>query len=211
MSERGGDTDATTPPPIDGAVAGFPAAAMWVADSPPVANGLLIDGMAARPRAIVTGSTDPADTVAPSAPSAPDGRTGSDPRATAARQDRVRVVVGVGLRPGTDAETITRAIDAVVGAAAVSVIGLATIDRRADEAGLRSTADVLGVPVIACRAEELAEVDTPHRSPRAVRAVGTPSVAEAAALLVGRGELVCGRTVVGGVVVALATVTGDRN
>ncbi|MEV6058384.1 cobalamin biosynthesis protein [Nocardia asteroides] len=210
MSERG-DADATTPPPIDGAVAGLPAAAIRVADSPAAANGLLIDGMAVRPRAIVTGSTDPADTVAPSAPSAPDGRTGSDPRATAARRDRVRVVVGLGLRPGTDAETITRAVDAVIGAAAVTVIGLATIDRRADEAGLRSAAAVLGVPVIACSAEELAEIDTPHRSPRAVRAVGTPSVAEAAALLVGRGELVCGRTVAGGVVVALATVTGDRN
>ncbi|MFI5498941.1 cobalamin biosynthesis protein [Nocardia asteroides] len=174
MSERGGDTDATTPPPIDGAVAGFSAAAIRVAD-------------------------------------APIGRTGSDPRASAARRDRVRVVVGVGLRPGTDAETITRAVVAVIGAAAVTVIGLATLDRRADEAGLRSAAEVLGVPVIACSPEELAEIDTPHRSPRAVRAVGTPSVAEAAALLVGRGELVCGRTVVDGVVVAVATVIGGGN
>ncbi|MFD6221638.1 cobalamin biosynthesis protein [Nocardia asteroides] len=134
-----------------------------------------------------------------------------DPAATAAGRDRVRVVVGLGLRPGTDAETIARAIDAVVGAAVVTVTGLATIDRRAAEAGLLSAAKRLGVPVIACRAEELAQVDTPHRSPRVVRAVGTPSVAEAAALLVGRGELVCGRTVVGGVVVAVATVAGDRN
>ncbi|MEU3013570.1 cobalamin biosynthesis protein [Nocardia asteroides] len=209
-------------------------------DAPPASGPPPIDGTASRPRAIVSRPTDPAGTVALADTGSPIGRTGSGSRATSARarvpadtaasesgtsiggkcpdptatvtgRERVRVVVGLGLRPGTDAETITRAIDAVIGAAAVTVTGLATIDRRAAEAGLRSAAKRLGVPVIACRAEELAQVDTPHRSPRVVRAVGTPSVAEAAALLAGRGELVCGRTVVGGVVVAVATVAGGGN
>ncbi|MEU5407976.1 cobalamin biosynthesis protein [Nocardia asteroides] len=230
MNPQGGDTDVT------GAIRQSrdkSAALPSPAPTTPPATSPPSSGRASRP-------TDPADTVALAITGSPIGRTGSgsratsararvpadtaasesgtsiggkrpDPTATAVGRERVRVVVGLGLRPGTDAETITGAIDAVIDAAAVRVTGLATIDRRAAEAGLLSAADVLGVPVIACRAEELADVDTPHRSPRAARAVGTPSVAEAAALWAGRGELVCGRTVVGGVVVAVATVAGRRN
>lgn len=118
---------------------------------------------------------------------------------------RPAVVVGLGARPGTDAEKITRAVESVVDDIA-TVTCLATIDRRAADPGIGAAAAALGVPVVAFSAERLAEVDTPHRSPRTERAVGTPSVAEAAALLAGRGELLCGRTVVDGVVIAVASV-----
>ncbi|MEV0060229.1 cobalamin biosynthesis protein [Nocardia sp. NPDC050718] len=125
------------------------------------------------------------------------------PRADAA-VERTTVVVGIGIRPGADAEKITRAVESVVGDT-VTVTCLATIDRRASDPGVRAAAAALGVPVVAFSAAQLAEVGTPHRSPRTARAVGTPSVAEAAALLAGRGELLCGRTVVDGVVIAVAT------
>ncbi|MFJ2838976.1 MULTISPECIES: cobalamin biosynthesis protein [Nocardia] len=118
---------------------------------------------------------------------------------------RGAVIVGLGVRPGTDAEKITRAVESVV-AGSAAVTCLATIDRRAADPGVRAAAAALGVPVVAFGAEQLAEVETPTRSTRTARAVGTASVAEAAALLAGRGELLCGRTVVDGVVVAVATV-----
>ncbi|MET9215285.1 MULTISPECIES: cobalamin biosynthesis protein [unclassified Nocardia] len=119
--------------------------------------------------------------------------------------ERTAVVVGIGVRPGADAEKITRAVESVVGDTA-TVTCLATIDRRAPDPGVRAAAAALGVPVVAFSAAQLAEVGTPHRSPRTARAVGTPSVAEAAALLAGRGELLCGRTIVDGVVIAVATI-----
>ncbi|MEV4204771.1 cobalamin biosynthesis protein [Nocardia salmonicida] len=113
------------------------------------------------------------------------------------------VVVGIGVRPGTDGGRIVRAVRAVVGDTAISC--LATLDRRATEPGVLAAAATLRVVVVAFTAEQLAEVDVPHRSDHASAAVGTPSVAEAAALLAGHGELVCGRTIVDGIVIAAAS------
>ncbi|MFD3506951.1 cobalamin biosynthesis protein [Nocardia sp. NPDC058666] len=113
------------------------------------------------------------------------------------------VAVGVGVRPGADAERIIRAVSAVAGTAGIAC--LATLDRRADEPGIRAAARTLGVPVVAFTAEQLAAVDVRHTSDRVSAAVGTPSVAEAAALLAGGGEIVCGRTIVEGIVVASAS------
>lgn len=113
----------------------------------------------------------------------------------------IAVAVGIGVRPGTEAERIVRAIESVV-AATSTIVCLATLDRRAGEPGVRAAAAALGARVVAFTAEQLAEVDVRHRSDRASAAVGTASVAEAAALLAGSGELVCGRTIVDGIVVA---------
>lgn len=121
--------------------------------------------------------------------------------------DRPAVVVGIGVRPGTVAEKIVHAIESVVGDT-TTISCLATIDRRAAEPGMGAAAAMLGVPVIAFGAAQLAEVEAPYRSPLTSQSVGTPNVAEAAALLAGKGELVCGRMVVDGVVVAVATVAG---
>ncbi|MGW6624491.1 cobalamin biosynthesis protein [Nocardia sp. NPDC055002] len=115
------------------------------------------------------------------------------------------LAVGIGIRPGTDAGRIVRAMRAVVGDTTISC--LATLDRRATEPGVLTAAATLGVSVVAFTAEQLAEVDVRHRSDHATAAVGTPSVAEAAALLAGSGELVCGRTIVDGIVVAAASAS----
>ncbi|MGW6727482.1 cobalamin biosynthesis protein [Nocardia sp. NPDC055029] len=120
------------------------------------------------------------------------------------------LVVGLGFRPGTRAEQIVHAVESVVGdTAAISC--LATIDRRATEPGIEAAAGTFGIPVIGFSAAQLAETDAPYRSPLTAQFVGTPNVAEAAALLAGSGELVCGRTVVDGVVVAVATAAGRPN
>lgn len=68
------------------------------------------------------------------------------------------------------------------------VAELATLDGKSREPGIMGAAARLGVPVLAYAADELAAVAVPHGSRAALAAVGTPSVAEAAALARG-GEL----------------------
>ncbi|MFI9510113.1 cobalamin biosynthesis protein [Nocardia sp. NPDC052566] len=97
------------------------------------------------------------------------------------------LAVGVGLRPGTAAERIVAAVRDVVGE---KVIGcLATLDSRAGEPELRAAATMLEVPIRAYSAAELAGVAVPNPSVGVADAVGTGSVAEAAALLSGTGPL----------------------
>ncbi|MFD6395636.1 cobalamin biosynthesis protein [Nocardia sp. NPDC060249] len=117
------------------------------------------------------------------------------------------LAVGIGVRPGTEAGRIVRAVRAVVGDTTISC--LATLDRRATEPGVLTAAAILGVTVVAFTAEQLAEVDVRHRSDHVSAAVGTPSVAEAAAVLAGSGELVRGRTIADGIVVAASTSPGS--
>ncbi|MYW47420.1 cobalamin biosynthesis protein, partial [Streptomyces sp. SID161] len=69
-----------------------------------------------------------------------------------------------------------------------SVAELATVDARAEEPGIVAAAERLGVPLVTYSAEELAAVVVPNPSAAPLAAVGTPSVAEAAALL-GGGDL----------------------
>ncbi|WP_102923832.1 cobalamin biosynthesis protein [Streptomyces noursei] len=72
---------------------------------------------------------------------------------------------------------------AAAGRAPAALAGLATVDAKAAEPGLVAAARELGVPLWSFPAAELAAVPVPAPS-AAVRAVaGTPSVAEAAALL----------------------------
>ncbi|WP_181063197.1 cobalamin biosynthesis protein [Nocardia nova] len=117
------------------------------------------------------------------------------------------VVVGLGARPDPAAETIMEAVREVVGHSTIRC--LATIDRRADEPGTVAAAAAFGVPVIGFGADELARVDVPHPGHRAAVAIGTPSVAEAAALLAWRrwgrrGRLIVPKTVFGTIAVAVA-------
>jgi hypothetical protein len=74
------------------------------------------------------------------------------------------------------------------GLPAGAVAALATVDAKAGEPGLVHAAARLGVPLVTYSARELAAVEVPHPSDLPLAALGTPSVAEAAAL-VGGGEL----------------------
>ncbi|MFB7875333.1 cobalamin biosynthesis protein [Nocardia sp. NPDC056064] len=118
------------------------------------------------------------------------------------------MAVGIGLRPGTGAAHILRAIRSVITDARIVVV--ATLDRRAEDTGLRAAAETLAVPLVTFTPDRLAGVEVRHRSDRTMRAIGAAGVAEAAALLAG-GELVCARTVVDGIVVAAATAREGRN
>ncbi|KOU55377.1 Precorrin methylase [Streptomyces sp. MMG1533] len=101
------------------------------------------------------------------------------------------LVVGVGASKGAPADEVLELVEAALrdaGLSARSIAELATVDAKAEEAGIVEAAERLGVPLVTYSAQELAAVDVPNPSQAPLAAVGTPSVAEAAAL-VGGGEL----------------------
>ena len=101
------------------------------------------------------------------------------------------LVVGVGASRGAPADEVLGLVESALrdaGLSPASLAELATVDAKADEPGIRETAERLGVPLVTHSADELAVVEVPNPSDAPLAAVGTPSVAEAAAL-VGGGEL----------------------
>ncbi|GAT80577.1 precorrin methylase [Streptomyces sp. F-3] len=101
------------------------------------------------------------------------------------------LVVGVGASRGVPAEEVLELVEGTLREAGLSVRSvccLATVDAKAGEPGLVAAAERLGVPLVTYSAEELAAVEVPNPSAAPLAAVGTPSVAEASALL-GGGEL----------------------
>jgi cobalt-precorrin 5A hydrolase/precorrin-3B C17-methyltransferase len=96
------------------------------------------------------------------------------------------LLVGVGASRGAPAAEIGQLIDGVLaelGLSAQSVRHIATADVKADEPGLQAAAAMRGWPVVTFPAGRLAAVPVPNPSEVVRRAVGTPSVAEAAALI----------------------------
>ncbi|MER5991212.1 precorrin-3B C(17)-methyltransferase [Streptomyces viridosporus] len=101
------------------------------------------------------------------------------------------LVVGVGASKGAPVEEVLALVEGALreaGLSAASLAELATVDAKAEEPGIVEAARRLGVPLVTYGAEELARIDVPHPSDAPLAAVGTPSVAEAAALVRG-GEL----------------------
>ncbi|MGQ4365567.1 Rv2231c family pyridoxal phosphate-dependent protein CobC [Streptomyces sp. SAS_272] len=102
------------------------------------------------------------------------------------------LVVGVGASTGVPAAEVLELVESALREAGRSVrdlAELATVDVRAGEPGLVEAARRLGVPVVTYSARQLADVTVPHPSDAPFAALGTASVAEAAALI-GGGELV---------------------
>jgi len=94
--------------------------------------------------------------------------------------------VGVGASRGAPAGEIGMLIDDTLaehGLSPRSVRHIATVQAKADEPGLQAAAAARGWPVVTFPAGRLAAVPVPNPSEVVRRAVGTPSVAEAAALL----------------------------
>ncbi|MFC9789884.1 cobalamin biosynthesis protein [Rhodococcus sp. NPDC127528] len=114
------------------------------------------------------------------------------------------LVVGIGLRDGVGPDAVLDAISAVVDDPA-DLHALATLERKATESSVAIAAAELGVPVLGFTADELAAVEVPTPSGRVAAEVGTPSVAEAAAVLgAGGGDLLVRKRARNGVTVALA-------
>ncbi|GAA3725002.1 precorrin-3B C(17)-methyltransferase [Salinactinospora qingdaonensis] len=95
------------------------------------------------------------------------------------------LVVGVGAARGVSAAEVTELIEAALTDAALagaSVRCVATVDLKADESGIVEAARQRGWRLRAFPAADLAAIDVPHPSELVRSEVGTPSVAEAAAL-----------------------------
>lgn len=103
------------------------------------------------------------------------------------------LVAGLGCNAGTESsalralllESLTEA-----GLALASLAALTTVDAKADEPGLVALAAELGVPLVTYPAPTLAAQDVPNPSEAPLRAVGTPSVAEASVLAHGASLIV---------------------
>ena len=100
----------------------------------------------------------------------------------------MKIALGIGCDRGTPSSTIALAVDqalASCGAATGDVAAVASIDLKEDEAGLLEFARVSGWTIAFYSAAELAAIDVANPSETVRRHTGTPSVSEAAALLVG--------------------------
>ncbi|MFF9606870.1 precorrin-3B C(17)-methyltransferase [Streptomyces sp. NPDC014684] len=101
------------------------------------------------------------------------------------------LVVGVGASRGAPADEVLALVEEALREAGLSprsVAELATVEAKSEEPGVVAAAERLGVPLVTYPAAELAYVAVPNPSGAPLAAVGTPSVAEAAALARG-GEL----------------------
>jgi cobalt-precorrin 5A hydrolase len=97
-----------------------------------------------------------------------------------------QVVLGIGCDRNTALETIETALAqalALVGLEHDQVNAMATIDKKADEAGLLDLADKYSWPLHFYSADQLSRVNVPNPSETVLKYMGTPSVGEAAALL----------------------------
>jgi len=114
--------------------------------------------------------------------------------------------VGVGAGTGVRAADIVAAVRAVCGDHPVGV--LATLDRKAAQPPFVDAAEILGARLVGYPPERLAAVSVPNPAGAVADAVGTPSVAEAAAILAGGGgALAVTKRVANGVTVA-ASIRG---
>lgn len=106
---------------------------------------------------------------------------------------RPRVLtVGVGCHQGVKAEAVLALVHEVFSRERLSLRclrALATVAARKDEPGLKEAARRLGVELLWFTATELAAVQAPNPSAVAGKHLGTPSVAEAAALKAAGGSL----------------------
>ncbi|MFG2952867.1 precorrin-3B C(17)-methyltransferase [Streptomyces sp. NPDC048291] len=101
------------------------------------------------------------------------------------------LVVGVGASKDAPVDEVLGLVEAALrdaGLSPRSIAELATVDAKSGEPGIVAAAARLGVPLVTYSAGELAGVRVPNPSDAPLAAVGTPSVAEAAALARG-GEL----------------------
>lgn len=119
------------------------------------------------------------------------------------------LVLGLGSSSGASAEGIRELVESSLSAAGLSLdsVGLvATVDLKAAEPGIVARAHELGVELRTFPAEALGAVSVPNPSPVVEAEVGTPSVAEAAAVLAAgpEGELVVAKQRSGEATVAVA-------
>ncbi|MDX6742880.1 cobalamin biosynthesis protein [Actinocorallia sp. A-T 12471] len=127
-------------------------------------------------------------------------------------QGRATYVLGVGARKGVSFEEVDALVLRVLAEARVrpdEVTALATVEAKAEEAGVIAVAEAHGWNLMIFRADTLAAVPGARAGHAARKAVGTGSVAEAAALAgagSGTAQLAVAKTRSARATVALARV-----
>ena len=97
-----------------------------------------------------------------------------------------KTALGIGCDRGSSLETLQSALAQALsrtGLEAAQIEGMASIDKKSDEAALLQLAACHGWPLSFFSADELAAVDVPNPSATVLKHMGTPAVSEAAALL----------------------------
>ncbi|WP_433825378.1 cobalamin biosynthesis protein [Actinoplanes sp. CA-015351] len=120
------------------------------------------------------------------------------------------IVVGLGSRSGVTTAALAAAVRQVLADAGLGfpdVTALATLDRRASSSEVRVLVAEAGWRLVGFSAGELAAVQVPSPSATVAAVTGTPSVAEAAALLAAgpNGGLIVPKKIIGTITVAVAT------
>jgi cobalt-precorrin 5A hydrolase len=133
----------------------------------------------------------------------------AEPVITTSSEAARDLIVGVGCRRGTLAETIVAAVTeglALIGHRPDQVRLLASVDLKADEAGLLDAAERLAIPLrLIAGAEIRANGRLFEHSAFVESKVALPAVAEPAALLAGRRtRLILPKTIIKSVTVAVA-------
>lgn len=104
----------------------------------------------------------------------------------------MKVIIGIGCDRGTSQQTLESAIDLALLEANLTrnaVCALATIDKKSDESALLSLASEHHWPLSFYSAAQLAMVAVPNPSEVVRKYMGTPAVAEAAAMLAANTEM----------------------
>jgi len=104
----------------------------------------------------------------------------------------MRVILGVGCDRGTSIQTLEVAINIALQQANLdrhAIHALATIDKKNDEVALLSLSAEYNWPLNYYTAAQLAKVEVPNPSEVVRKYMGTPAVAEAAALLAANTDM----------------------
>jgi len=104
----------------------------------------------------------------------------------------VKVILGMVGDRGTSQQTLESAIDLALQEANLvrdNVYALATIDKKNDEVALLSLSSEYNWPLNFYSAKQLAVVDVPNPSEVVRKYMGTPAVAEAAAMLAANTDI----------------------
>lgn len=94
--------------------------------------------------------------------------------------------IGIGCQKGISLQLIGAGIEQICQQYQLfyhDIAGLATIDIKASEFGLREFCRINNLPLKTFSAEMLANVCVPNPNPKLIATVGTPSVAEASAIV----------------------------
>lgn len=104
----------------------------------------------------------------------------------------MQVVLGMGCDRNTPLETLEHIINSTLAELKLghdAVKALATIDKKNDEVALLDLAEKYQWPLKFFTATELSQVDVPNPSEVVMKYMGTPAVAEAAAMLAAKTDV----------------------